>query len=285
MPGKRSQWLGRNHQYRLVSVIAVDRLGWLWRAENAFLSQPVTARVLRQSLGSDPEFVARFRRVMDQVSREVVHPNAAAVFNYNWGDDGPTQFIVMEAVEGEPLAQRIGRGMDTARSLRIVAQVADAVQAAHAAGIVHGNLSPTTVMLSAHDGVKVLDFGLGAAAWDRPLTLGRGDAYVPPEWVLAAKRRPSWDAYAVAVLLHHLLTGTPDLPEAGLVTAGNGSTGLAADDPDTAREIFPRIGEQLARTWCRALARDPRDRPRVEELSAALRPVDGRERRAAEDTP
>ena len=107
-----------------MSVIAEDRLGALWRAENAFLSQPVTTRVVSEALGSDPEFVSRFRTIMDRVSRNVAHPNAAAVFSYNWGDDGPTQFVVMEAIDGETLADWLGRarGLDAARSLKIIAQ-------------------------------------------------------------------------------------------------------------------------------------------------------------------
>jgi serine/threonine-protein kinase len=272
MAGKKPQWLGRNHQYRLVSVIAEDRLGALWRAENAFLSQPVTARVVSEALGSDREFVVRFRTAMDKVSRNVSHPNAAAVFSYNWGDDGPTQFVVMEAVEGETLAERIGRsrGIDQARSLRIALQVADALQAAHAVGVVHGGLSATTVMLSSHDDVKVLDFGLGAAAWDRPAQMaGPRDAYVPPEWVLGAKRRPSWDAYAIAILLHHMLTGTPDLPDRELGTSRNGSREPAGD----AAALLPGLAGDAADVWLRALAWDPRDRPSTKELAAALRIV------------
>ena len=285
MAGKK--WLGRHHQYRLMSVIAEDRLGALWRAENAFLSQPVTTRVVSEALGSDPEFVSRFRTIMDRVSRNVAHPNAAAVFSYNWGDDGPTQFVVMEAIDGETLADWLGRarGLDTARSLKIIAQVADALQAAHAVGVIHGGLSPTTVMISNDDRVKVLDFGLGAAAWDRPAQDGTRDAYVPPEWVLGAKRRPSWDSYAVAVLLHHMLTGRPELAEPeGFDSSRNGSMEPAAADPAVAQPLLPGLGEKAAEVWCRAFARDPRDRPTTKELADALRDTTGKGSRKREGT-
>ena len=273
MVGRKAHWLGRNRQYRLVSVIAEDGLGALWRAENALLSQPVTARVVNEALGSDPEFVARFRTAMDAVSRNLAHPNAAAVFNYNWGDDGPIQFVVMEAIDGETLAQQMSRsrGLDPARTLRIAAQVMGAVEASHGAGIVHGGLSPKTVLLSAQDDVKVLDFGVAAAAWGRPAQLLAADAYVPPEWVLGAKRRPSWDVYSAAILLHHMLTGTPQLPESELGSSTNGSKQPAPPTQAEARALLPGLPAEAAQVWCRGLAGDPRWRPSSSELASALR--------------
>jgi serine/threonine protein kinase len=283
MAGKRPHWLGRNHRYRLVSVIAEDPLGSLWRAENAMLSEPVTARVVRESLGSDPEFVHRLQSEVDRVSQRLSHPNVAAVFSYNWGDDGPVQFVVMEAVEGQPLADALGhsQGLDPERSVGIAVQVTEALQAAHEAGVIHGALRPTNVMITPMDRVKVLDFGLGAAAWDRPGQVSRGgDPYLPPEWVLGAKRRPSWDTYTVAVLLRHMLTGTP----APSITPGspNGSRAPGAEPVEGAagERTFPGLSVEAARVWSRALARDPRDRPAIGELVQTLRePVPGRARR------
>jgi serine/threonine protein kinase len=275
MIGKKGRFLGRDRQYRLVRLMSEDALGALWRAENTFLSRPVTARVLSESLSSDPEFVARFRTTMGEVSRNLSHPNAATVFNFNWGDDGPTQFVVMEAAEGETLGERMGRvrTLEPARAIRIAAQVVDALEAAHAAGIVHGGLTPKTVTVTAEDEVKVLDFGVAAAAWDRPVqVLAAADEYAAPEWVLGAKRRPSWDVYQAAILLHHLLTGSPRMHE-GSASANGWGTGAARgrDAADAAAALMPGLPPQAAELWGRALAEDPRDRPSSGALASALR--------------
>ena len=272
MIGKKGRFLGRDRQYRLVRLMSEDALGALWRAENTFLSRPVTARVLSESLGSDPEFVARFRVMMGEVSRNLSHPNAATVFNFNWGDDGPTQFVVMEAAEGETLGERMTRvrTLAPARAIRIAAQVVDALEAAHATGIVHGGLTPKTVLASAEDDVKVLDFGVAAAAWDRPVqVLAAADEYAAPEWVLGAKRRPSWDVYQVANLLHHLLTGSPRLHDQAASPNGYG-TGRARSH-EAGAALLPGLPAQAVDLWCRALAEDPRDRPSSGDLASALR--------------
>jgi serine/threonine protein kinase len=271
MIGKKGRYLGRDRQYRLLRLLSEDALGALWRAENTFLSRPVTARVLSDSLGSDPEFVTRFRTMMGQVSSNLSHPNAATVFNFNFGDDGPIQFVVMEPVEGETLGERMARvrSLDPTRAVRIAAQVVSALEAAHEAGIVHGGLTPKTITATAEDEVKVFDFGVAAAAWDRPVQiLASADEYAAPEWVLGAKRRPSWDVYQAGVLLHHLLTGSPKVQEEAPSTNGWKSGGGRNRDPAA---LLPGLPRDAAEIWARALAEDPRERPSSEELASALR--------------
>jgi serine/threonine-protein kinase len=271
MIGKKARYLGRDRQYRLVRLLSEDALGALWRAENTFLSRPVTARVLSESLGSDSGFVTRFRSMMGEVSRNLSHPNAATVFNFNFGEDGPIQFVVMEAVEGETIGERMSRvrSLDPRRAVRIAAQVVGALEAAHAAGIVHGGLTPKTVTVTAEDEVKVFDFGVAAAAWDRPVQiLASADEYAAPEWVLGAKRRPSWDVYQAGVLLHHLLTGTPRVQEA--TPSANGWRAGAGRTREPAA-LLPGLTADAADVWTQALAEDPRGRPSSAELASALR--------------
>jgi serine/threonine-protein kinase len=154
--------------------------------------------------------------------------------------------------------------------------VVDAVEAAHAAGIVHGGLTPKTVVLSAQDHVKVLDFGVAGAAWDRPAQLlSVDDGYVPPEWVLGAKWRPSWDVYSAAILLHHMLTGTPELPDWARGTSPNGSNSPVAPTQAEVRALLPGLPREAAEIWCRGLAGDSRLRPSPSELAAALRTATG----------
>jgi hypothetical protein len=158
--------LGKDPRYRLLGQISLDLIGSLWRAEDAFLKWPVTIRVLRDGLGASE----RFRRVLGAELRKVwprlEHPNIANTIYYDELQERPC-FVVMQAFDGETLAQRLGRTgpLERGEAMRVVSQVQEALSAAHEIGLVHGGLTPDSVVLTQGGPVKVIDFGIPTALW------------------------------------------------------------------------------------------------------------------------
>src|SRR6266567_8460120 len=135
-------------RYRLVQRIASGGMGTVWRAEDTVLHRPVAVKILSDALGHDARFVERFRREA-QAAAGLSHPNVAGVFDY--GEDGDTPFMVMELLDGETLAGRLRREgkLPPAEAAHIAEQIALALQAAHDAGVVHRDVKPANVMLTA----------------------------------------------------------------------------------------------------------------------------------------
>src|SRR5262245_58453568 len=132
-------------------------MGEVFRARDTRLDRHVAVKVLPQHLSANPGVRARFEREARTVS-SLNHPYICTL--HDIGREGDTDYIVMELVEGETLATRIARGsLPTADVLRIGSQIADALDRAHRAGVVHRDLKPGNVML-ARTGVKLMDFGL-----------------------------------------------------------------------------------------------------------------------------
>jgi serine/threonine protein kinase len=143
--------------HEIVSALGAGGMGEVYRARDTRLGRDVAVKVLPQHLTSSDGARARFEREARLVSG-LSHPNIGAL--YDIGREGSTDYLVMELVDGESLAERILRGpLPTADVLRIGAQIADALDAAHRAGVVHRDLKPSNVMLS-RSGAKLMDFGL-----------------------------------------------------------------------------------------------------------------------------
>src|SRR5215471_10036052 len=143
--------------HEIVSALGAGGMGEVYRARDTRLGRDVAVKVLPQHLTSSDGARARFEREARLVSG-LSHPNIGAL--YDIGREGSTDYLVMELVEGESLAERILRGpLPAADVLRIGAQIADALDAAHRAGVVHRDLKPSNVLLS-RSGAKLMDFGL-----------------------------------------------------------------------------------------------------------------------------
>src|SRR4051812_3910833 len=149
--------------YDVVSLLGAGGMGEVYRARDAKLHRDVAIKILPESFVADPERVARFEREA-QLLAALNHPHIAAI--YGLEHTGTAQFLVMELVEGETLADRLigltpsRSGLAVDEALAIARQIADALQAAHDKGIVHRDLKPANIAVT-HDGtVKILDFGL-----------------------------------------------------------------------------------------------------------------------------
>ncbi|MFN2590997.1 MAG: serine/threonine-protein kinase, partial [Actinomycetota bacterium] len=161
--GKIEQDVLLGDRYRLVERIAAGGMATVWEAEDTVLHRRVAVKLLSDALGADDRFVERFRREA-RAAAGLSHPNIAGVFDY--GEEGGAPYLVMELIHGETLADRLARGpLESDEAARIAAEIADALQAAHDAGVIHRDVKPGNVMLEAGGRVRVLDFGIAAAAW------------------------------------------------------------------------------------------------------------------------
>jgi eukaryotic-like serine/threonine-protein kinase len=249
-------------RYRLTRRMAAGGMGHVWEAEDTVLHRLVAIKVLSEGLSSDPRSAERFRREA-QAAAGLSHPNVAGVFDY--GEDDGTQFIVMELLEGETLAQRIGRigRLDPAEAGRIAGVVAAALEAAHKAGIVHRDVKPGNVMLTPQGEVKVLDFGIAAASGPNltvtGFTIGTA-AYLSPEQAAGERATSASDVYALGVVLYEMLSGRP--PFTGETPVAVAAAHVSQEAPPLT-DVVPGVPAHLALACQKAMAKDPALRPRT----------------------
>ena len=159
--------------YEIAAPLGAGGMGEVYRAHDTRLGRDVAVKVLPQHLSASAEIRARFEREARAVS-SLNHPHICTL--HDIGREGDTDYLVMELVEGETLADRLARGpLPLAEVLQIGAQVADALNRAHRAGVVHRDLKPGNVMLT-KTGAKLMDFGLAVATG----TTGTGSGAAPP---------------------------------------------------------------------------------------------------------
>ena len=144
--------------YEIVAPLGAGGMGEVYRARDAKLGRDVALKILPDSVAQDAERVARFKREA-QVLASLNHPHIAAIYGFD--EAAGAQFLVLELVEGETLADRLKRGpIPVDETIVIARQIAEALAEAHEKGIIHRDLKPANIALSGHDQVKVLDFGL-----------------------------------------------------------------------------------------------------------------------------
>src|SRR5262249_15496991 len=143
--------------YEVLSPLGAGGMGEVWKARDTRLERTVAVKVLPSHLSSSPEARQRFEREAKTISA-LSHPHICAL--YDVGNQDGTEYLVMEYLEGETLADRLARGpLSLEQTLRYGIEIADALDKAHRHGIVHRDLKPSNVMLT-KPGVKLLDFGL-----------------------------------------------------------------------------------------------------------------------------
>jgi serine/threonine-protein kinase len=194
-------------RYRLVERIDEGGAGEVWRARDEKLDRDVAIKVLGPD--ANDAFRARFA---DEARRAaaVLHPNVVTVFDD--GRDGAEAFMVMELVAGKTLRDIVAeRGPLPAREVsRLVSQVAAALDAAHAAGVIHCDVKPANVIVDRAGVAKLTDFGIARAARDRDEQELLGTArYIAPERIEGGPVTPRTDVYGLGLLAYELLAGRP----------------------------------------------------------------------------
>jgi eukaryotic-like serine/threonine-protein kinase len=271
-------------RYRLEAVIATGGMGAVWSAEDTFLGRKVAVKILTWNATAEraEDAAAAAERAAERVRREaraaasLRHPAIACVYDY--GHQDGLAFLVMELLDGESLATRLSRegALPPEEVVRVVAEVADALDTAHRAGIVHRDVKPGNIMLTASGEVKLLDFGIAAFSGQRSppgqeRLLGTA-AYLSPEWGADAPADPASDVYALGVVVYEMLAGRPPFTGGSLAAV---AAAHAVNPPPPLALFAPHAPAAMVAVCERALAKDPAARPPsagafAAQLSAAL---------------
>jgi len=207
-------------RYRILARIGIGGMGDVYLAEHIALHRKEALKILHKSLADTEDSVARFRREARATNR-LQHPNIVRVYDFGQLPDGRF-YLSTEYIEGDNLASLLAEHgpMPAGRTVRILAQLADAMAHAHERGVVHRDLKPGNLMLAAtrgrRDVLKVLDFGIAkiiAPDYEDSLATGRDSffgtpEYVAPERLEGAGDAPGIDIYAVGCIGYEMLTGT-----------------------------------------------------------------------------
>ena len=257
-------------RYELGQVLGQGGMARVHQGLDRQLGRRVAIKVLAPPFDRDGEFVERFRREA-RAAAGLSHPNIVAVFDS--GSDDGTHFIVTELVEGETLADRLRRDgpMPPADAVAVALDVARALAAAHARGLIHRDIKPGNVMLLPDGGVKVVDFGIARAAGSDTLThtgvvLG-STAYLSPEQAGGQPVDERADLYSLGCVLYEMLTGrvpfSADTPIATMYRHVN-------EDAPPPSTIAP-VQSELEDVVLQCLEKDPKRRfASAVELEAAL---------------
>nr|MDT0662495.1 serine/threonine-protein kinase [Micromonospora sp. DSM 115978] len=260
-------------RYRLIEQLGAGGMSVVWRGFDEVLGRQVAVKVLAPRLAADRAFRQRIR-IEAQAAARLCHPNITNVYDY--GEcvqaGGPVPFVVMELVDGESLAARLARcgRLPWLQAVSICAEVAAALAAAHARGVVHRDVTPGNVMLTGN-GAKVVDFGISALVGQRDVgpdgqLLGT-PAYLAPERLgSGGEVAAPADVYALGLLLYRSLTGRAPWPAEGTTEV------LRAHmfQEPAALPPVPGLPDEVVELCARCLSKDPARRPDSGELAKVL---------------
>jgi serine/threonine-protein kinase len=262
-----------NGRYELESQVARGGTAQVYLARDIILGRPVALKVLFPELSTDHAFVERFRREA-QAAASLSHPNIVPV--YDWGESDDTYFIVMEYVDGEPLASIIHTQapITPGSAAQVAADIAKALSYAHRHGVVHRDVKPGNVLITSDGQVKVTDFGIARAMGniDDQVTqtgLVMGTAtYFSPEQAQGLDVDGRSDIYALGVVLYEMLVGRPPF-------VGDTPVSIAyqhvQETPPRPRSLNPDIPPALEAIVLQAIAKLPAERYQTaDELRADL---------------
>ncbi len=249
-------------RYTLDRHLATGGMGTVYVATDNALSRAVAIKILKPEYASDLAFRTRFETEARHAAG-LDHQGIAKVYDFGetTTDSTPRPYLVMEYVDGQPLSALLaaGRPLETDRVVDLIAQTAEALQAAHDKQIVHRDVKPANLLITPDARVKVTDFGIAKAATDTPITqtgtiIGTAH-YLPPEQAEGKPATPKSDIYALGVVLYECLSGTRPF------VADNPVAIAIAHVRAEPKPLPPTVPPWLAALTLRMMAKRPEDRP------------------------
>ena len=245
-------------RYQLSSRVAIGGMGEVWQATDLVIGRTVAIKILKDEYLGDPGFLERFRAEARHAAL-VNHEGIANVFDY--GEEDGSAYLVMELVPGEALSAILERErvLSSDRVLDIVAQTAAALQAAHAAGLVHRDIKPGNLLITPDGRVKITDFGIARIADQVPLT-ATGQVmgtvqYLSPEQASGHSASPSTDLYSLGIVAYESLAGRRPF-------TGESQVAIAmAQINETPPELPATVADPVRNLVYACLAKNPADRP------------------------
>ncbi|MEU7868070.1 protein kinase [Dactylosporangium sp. NPDC049140] len=252
-------------RYRLIEPLGTGGMSVVWRAFDEILERPVAVKLLAPKLLDDPDSRRRIQAEA-RAAALLSHPHIAQVHDFGHGPDG-APYVVMELVTGRSLEE--AGPLPLAAVLRLGAELAGALAAVHARGLVHRDVKPANVMLT-DDGSKLVDFGISAVAGDHSDKIGQilgTPAYLAPERIRGLPTTAATDVYALGLLLYRALAGRFPWPE-----ATTGTTMVLEAHRRTRPAPLPAdvVDAPIAAAIHRCLAKAPENRPSAAEMAALL---------------
>ncbi len=268
--------------YEIRSLVGAGGLGEIYLANDLSLHRPVGIKLLPADLAADEDRLERFKHEAYAAS-SLNHPNILTIFEI--GHEGESYFLVTEFIDGESLAQHLQRdSLALTEALEVAIQVASALAAAHAAGILHRDIKPDNILLRRDRLVKVVDFGVATLSErqeinseTQPLKESLYDTgsdaigtapYMSPEQVRGLSVDARADIWSLGVVLYQMVTG--HLPFAG--KAPEVFAEILKTDPPVLARYVPRVPHELERIVMKCLRKDQEERYQmVKELGLDLK--------------
>jgi putative two-component system response regulator len=259
--------------YRVMERLGRGGMAAVYRAYHPALDRYVAIKVLPDFFADEPDYRERFQQEARSVAR-LKHPNILEVFDFGYQDG--TAYLVLELVEGGTLADRVGKPMELEQVVRLIEQVASALDHAHANGVLHRDIKPSNILIHS-DGTPVLaDFGLARMVGQLHRLTSSGTVmgtpeYMSPEQAADEPLSPASDVYSLAIVAYEMLTGRVpfecDTPAATLLSH------VTKPMPPTL-ELRGELSAHVEEVLRRALSKRPQDRySSAAAFAAALRPA------------